>query len=233
MTKISLIIPAKDENKNLYKVLGELKKYKFIGEKIIITDKIDVELRNIAKKYNCKLIKQHTAGFGAAIKNGFKVAKYQYGCIFNADFSFDPKYLPSMIKKTNNHSFVYSNRYNKLSGSDDDTLVTTFGNKIFTFVCRYLLQIKLNDILYTYVLCDTKKFNSLKIKSNDFKLCIELPFNMKLKRYTYCQIPSRERKRLYGFKKVNELKDGFLILIQIIKSFFTSSTYLLCCSVNN
>ena len=43
---------------------------------------------------------------------------------------------------------------------------------------------------------------------------------MKLKKYTYCQIPSRERKRLHGFKKVNELKDGFLILIEVIKSFF-------------
>ena len=99
MTKISLIIPAKNENKNLYKVLGELKKYKFIGERIIITDKIDIELKNIAKKYHCKLIKQHTRGFGAAIKHGFKVAKYKHGCIFNADFSFDPKYLLSMIKK--------------------------------------------------------------------------------------------------------------------------------------
>ena len=36
----------------------------------------------------------------------------------------------------------------------------------------------------------------------------------------YTSTPSYEKKRIGGRKKVNELKDGFLILLEIIKLFF-------------
>ena len=37
----------------------------------------------------------------------------------------------------------------------------------------------------------------------------------------YVSIPSYELKRLAGKKKVNELKDGFLILTQMLRLFVT------------
>ena len=36
----------------------------------------------------------------------------------------------------------------------------------------------------------------------------------------YTSIPSYEKKRIGGKKKVNALKDGFLILTEMIKLFF-------------
>ena len=65
----------------------------------------------------------------------------------------------------------------------------------------------------------TSAFKSLNLKRKDFRFCIELPVLAKFKKCKFISKPSYERSRLSGRKKVNELKDGFLILLCILKMF--------------
>ena len=218
MDKVDLIIPAKEERKNIIILLNSLINKKFINKIIVVLDKN--KDKEIFKHKKVTIINQVTKGYGAAIKSGFKFSNAKYACIFNADGSFNINDLPKMynlIKKKND--FVFASRYLVNGGSEDDTLLTWFGNKVFTLLGKTLLNIKLSDILYTYVLCDRKKFLNLKIKSNDFRLCIELPFRINYLNYNYCSFPSYEYKRQYGKKNVNEFKDGFLILLEIFKCY--------------
>ena len=46
-----------------------------------------------------------------------------------------------------------------------------------------------------------------------------MPIKAKRNKMNFIDMPSYERKRIAGKKKVNEFKDGFLILISIIKLF--------------
>lgn len=219
--KISLIIPSKNEVESLGAVLSELNNNEFIDEIIIVVDDKNDNSISVAQKYNCKIVIQEKKGYGSAIIMGYKNVKNKFGCIFNADFSFDPKYFEELIKKSQSNDFIFGTRYEKQSGSDDDDIVTYVGNKVFSFITKYILGIKLTDILFTYVLCDVKKFNLLDFQSNDFRLCIELPVKVKKNKFTYSEVPMFERKRFAGKKKVNVIKDGFLILIEIIKSIKT------------
>ena len=66
----------------------------------------------------------------------------------------------------------------------------------------------------------TKSAKKLELKYNDFRICVELPIKAKFKKYNFISTPSMERKRIAGKKKVNAIKDGFLILTAIIISFF-------------
>ena len=215
---ISLIIPAKNEVESLEAVLSEIQENKLVDEIIVVVDNINDNSVETVNKFNCKLIIQKNNGYGAAIIEGFKHAKNKFGCIFNADHSFDPKYLDALTKESTKNDIIFGTRYNKESGSDDDTIVTFIGNKIFTFICNKILKIKISDVLFTYVLCNVEKFNKLSLKNHDFKLCIELPAKVKQNNFSYSEIPIFERKRYGGKKKVNALKDGFLILIEIIKN---------------
>ena len=217
--KISLIIPCKNEIESLGAVLNEVKDNKFVDEIIVIVDSENDNSIPIIKKYNCKLIIQSKKGYGSAIIEGFKKAKNAFGCIYNADHSFDPKYFYELMKLSNTNDFIFGSRYKGNGGSDDDDAITFIGNKIFTFITRFILRIKLSDILFTYVLCNVEKFNSLKLENNDFKLCIELPVKVKKKNYTYTDLEMFERKRYDGKKKVNVIKDGLLISFEIIKGF--------------
>ena len=152
MEKISLIIPCKNEVESLGAVLEEVKDNKFVDEIIVVVDSETDNSIPITKKYNCKLIVQKNKGYGSAIVEGFKNAKNNFGCIYNADHSFDPKYFNELIMLSKNNDFIFGSRYKGSGGSDDDDIVTFTGNKIFTFITRFILGIKLSDILVCFVL---------------------------------------------------------------------------------
>ena len=218
MKELTLVIPAKDEAECLPKVLDELKN--FDCKKIIIIPETDLNTQNAVKNFDCKIITQKAGGFGGALIQGIKEVETNFLCIFNADGSMDPKYLKSMFDElSNNCDFVFNSRYENSGGSDDDTFLTLVGNRIFTFICNLLFRLNISDVLFTYVMGKTLAFKSLDLKRKDFRFCIELPVLAKLKKYKFISKPSYERSRLTGRKKVNELKDGFLILLCILKMF--------------
>ena len=220
MSDLTLVIPAKYESTTLPTVIKELKNSNLKLNIIIVVPKYDLETINAIKEFDCKLLLQDGEGFGNAIRQGISSSTSKYTCIFNADGSFDPKYLSEMIKKLENNSdFVFNSRYEKDGGSEDDTVITFIGNKIFTFICNFLFSLNISDVLFTYAMGKTSCFNDLNLTRNDFTFCIELPVKAKFKNYNLTSLPSYERSRISGKKKVNELKDGFLILMSIIKLF--------------
>ena len=105
-------------------------------------------------------------------------------------------------------------------GSDDDNLITLIGNYIFTKLGNIFFSLKITDILFTYVLGKTLSFNNLALKSKDFTLCVEFPIKANRNQCVLANIPSYERSRIGGKKKVNAFKDGMLILLKMIKMFF-------------
>jgi len=218
MKELTLVIPAKDEAECLPRVLDELKN--FDCKKIIIIPEKDLNTRNSIKNFDCKIITQKVGGFGGALIQGIKQVETNFLCIFNADGSFDPQYLKDMYNELlNNCDFVFNSRYENSGGSDDDTFLTLVGNRIFTFICNLLFRLNISDVLFTYVMGKTLAFKSLDLERKDFRICIELPVLAKFKKYKFISKPSYERSRLSGKKKVNELKDGFLILLCIFKMF--------------
>jgi glycosyltransferase involved in cell wall biosynthesis len=218
MKNLTLVIPAKNEEYSLPKVLDEIKNINC--KKFIVLSKSDTSTIRSIRNYRCKIIMQKNNGYGNALIEGINSVKTDYLCIFNADGSFDPKYLNIMLNKTTiNKSFIFASRYMRGGGSDDDSSLTFVGNKIFTFIGKIFFKLKISDILFTYIMGETNKFKRLKLKNSDFKICVEIPIKVKINNFKYLSIGSFERKRLGGIKKVNEFIDGFLILIELTKNY--------------
>ena len=220
MDNLTLVIPAKNEKESLPEVLEELKNYNL--EILIVLEKEDKETIESAKNYNCKMLYQNGKGYGDALIFGINSVKTELFCIFNADGSFDPKELIKMIEKMNDDEadFVFGTRYEKNCGSDDDTIITTIGNFIFTKIGNLFFGLNITDILYTYIIGKTSKAIELNLSSKDFKFCVELPIKAKRKGYKLVTSKAYERSRIGGEKKVNIFKDGFMILLQMIRLFF-------------
>ncbi|MDC0215484.1 glycosyltransferase [Candidatus Pelagibacter sp.] len=219
MKDLTLLIPAKDEAESLPIILQKIKKKKY---KInIIINKNDYKTINAIKKYKVKLVYTKD-GYGNALKKGIKSIKTKYLLIFNADGSMDHKEIPQMFKaiKKRNDDLIFASRYlSKESGSMDDSMLTYIGNKIFTFFGKIFFGTNITDILFTFIIGKTLLFKKLKLKCNDFTICVEIPINAKRKNYKYSDISSFELSRIAGTKKVNEIKDGFLILMYMIRRF--------------
>ncbi len=219
MNDLTLIIPAKNESETLPLVLESLKKLKL---KIIISLKDDDlnTINSINKNENIKIHFQSGNGYGNSLREAISTCETKFFCIFNADGSFEKEDLFKMYNLIKNNDFVYTTRYEKSGGSEDDTLITFIGNKIFSKFGNIFFGLRITDILYTYLMGKTDAFKKLNIKSDDFKFCVELPIKMEISNMQYKCIPSYEYKRIAGKKKVNAFKDGFLILFEILRLFF-------------
>tara|TARA_B110001452_G_scaffold70694_1_gene57066 strand:+ start:1957 stop:2631 length:675 start_codon:yes stop_codon:yes gene_type:complete len=222
MKDLTLVIPAKNEPESLPYVLMELEKLDL--NFLIVLEKTDYITINAIDKFKSKIIFQVNNGYGDAILLGIENVKTEYFSIFNADGSFDPYELKNMYSEIKNNSLdlLLASRYKKNASSEDDTIVTLVGNKIFTLIGKIFFKLPISDILYTFVMGNTKKVSNLNLKQKDFTLCVELPIKAKRNGLKIADIPANEKSRIGGTKKVNAIKDGFLILIHMVKLFFNN-----------
>ena len=222
MKDLTLIIPAKNEAESLPLVVDSISK---LDCNIVISLKSDdIETINSVKNKKVKIFHQSKDGYGNSLREAIEKCETKYFCIFNADGSFDHNDLKRLYDNIGENDFVYTSRYEKQGGSDDDTLITFIGNKFFSKLGNILFSLNLSDILYTFLMGKTDCFKKLNINSNDFRFCVELPIKMHISKMTYLTIPSHEKKRIAGKKKVNAFIDGLLILIEMLKLFLTRKT---------
>ncbi len=221
MSNLTLLIPAKYEFESLPIFLKELQDYEY--KKIVILDQNDIKTIEAAKQFeDVEILYQKRNGYGSALIEGINHTNTEFFSIINADGSMNPNELSNMLDKIihNNFDIVFGSRYMNKAGSEDDDLITKIGNFLFSLLGKVFFNLKISDILYTYVLGKTNKVKDLHLKSQDFKFCVELPIKSHRNNLKYTSYPCNERKRIAGKKKVSPFLDGFRILMGMIYLFF-------------
>ena len=221
MKDLTLVIPAKFESESLPIFLNNIKNLNV--KKKIVLDKHDTEtIKSIKKFEEIDILFQEKTGYGSALIEGIRSTDTKYFCIINADGSMEPNDVFKMYDRitTKELDFIFASRYEKpLGGSDDDDIITSIGNYFFTKIGNIFFSLKISDILFTFKMGNTRKFNTLNINSPDFTFCVEFPIKVKRNGMLYETMPSFERSRIGGKKKVNPIVDGSLILLKMIKMF--------------
>ena len=133
MNNIEILIPTYNEAGNIKKTIIELNEKGFFNITILDAQSEDNTVE-IASSLNCKIIidKEKKIGFGHSLINGINSSKSEYCCIFDGDGSFNPDSISEMYNKLqSDKDFVFCSRYLGGNVSEDDTLVTKFGNFFF------------------------------------------------------------------------------------------------------
>ena len=219
--EIEILIPTFNEEGNIEKVIKELNNEGYDNITLLDANSTDQTV-SIAKQYNCRIImdEPNIRGFGHSIKNGLNKLNSKYFCIFDGDNSFNPKSISEMSEEVNNGAdFVFGTRYLNNTKSDDDTLITKFGNFFFTKLVSILFNINTSDVLFFYVFGKKENVIKLNLQQGDFTICTELLIKS-YKNFKCKEVLSKERKRLYGISKVNKIFDGVKILINILVLYF-------------
>ena len=169
MEHLTLIIPAKNEKESLPDVLSELKKYNL--KIIVVLEKEDLDTINSIKEYDCKILHQINKGYGDALVQGLRNVKTNFFCFFNADGSFNPNELKNMydLAIKGNADFIFGSRYMSGALSQDDTIITLIGNKIFTFIGKKIFS-KDTDLDLLHRLVIEKNINPKSKSGNQEKL---------------------------------------------------------------
>jgi len=154
--KLSIIIPAFNEEKTVEETVKKVKKQKILGfdKEIILvddgsSDRTSQILDEIGKKSPSIKVLHHpeNRGKGAAVKTGIENATGDYILIQDADLEYDPKYIPSLTTPVLNGEakVVYGTRLNRmphLQGEEQSLLFIAhfFGNRMLSLLTSLLLM---------------------------------------------------------------------------------------------
>ncbi len=239
MLSKSIIIPAKNEEKNLDPLLSRIPNFESEYEIIIICAESEdntvnkaYEIQNRLSELDIKVMIQESKGKGGAVFEALKITNGELIAILDSDISVDPETLRDFfeILEYGNGDFVNGTRfiYKKQYGAMRN--LNSLGNIFFQAIISLVINSKLSDSL-----CGTKVFkksqikkilewqNLLKIKDpfGDFDFIFSAAFSgNKIVEY-----PIHYRARVYGSTQISRFKDGFRLLFYFINSFivFNSS----------
>ncbi|MDP2923754.1 MAG: glycosyltransferase [Candidatus Omnitrophota bacterium] len=222
MKKVSVIIPAMNEENNIGYLLDEISKitttmknYQF--EVIVVDDHSKDKTAVIARSKNVKVVNNlRKPGKGYALISGFEVATGEYLVMMDADCSHRPEDIPLFIDTLEKGAgLVIGSRI--YGSSDEYTRVRAFGNIVLTLVFGLLYNRYLSDALNGYKAFQSEIFKKFEYTSRDFEIEIELLVNTLRAGMKIVEIPSHERVRKSGFSKSKVIKHGVKFLNRIIK----------------
>lgn len=218
--KISLIIPAMNEEQNLPKLLEKIN-YENFTEVILVDGKSSDDTIKIAKKLipSISILNQKSCGKGAAMKEGADYAKSDYLIFIDADGSMKPNETNVIISKlTSGYDFVKGTRNSLGGNSFDITLFRRIGNLVFTKLTNLLYHSDYTDLCYGYFGIKKEIFTNMKLNENNFGIEAEIAIKAKNTNCNIIEFGSIEYPRYYGSSNLNSIKDGWAILKTIFRN---------------
>jgi len=215
---ISLIIPAKNEEKNLKYIIPKIPD---IIDEIILVDGNSTD--NTVKKAlelnsKTKVIKQKTKGKGNAIIEGFSAAIGNILIMIDADGSMNPKEILLHLEKINEgYDLVKGSRFLKNGYTEDMTRFRKIGNNFFVKLTNFLFKVNFTDLCYGYISMKRDVFTKLDLYSEGFSIETEIVTKAALLKMKISEVPSIEKKRIHGTSNLKAIKDGYNILKTILK----------------
>jgi len=223
MDSVSVVVPAMNEGKTIAEVLRGIAAQKEVNEIIVVDGHSTDNTLEIARQTipSVKTIIQSGKGKGDALKAGFQAASGDIVVAIDADGSMDPAEIPQFIRSLRgDYDFAKGSRFLPESGTEDMTLLRRFGNKTFTVLVNILYGTSYSDCCYGYFALKKSAFNAIGVKSDGFEIETEINIRAGKKRLRAVEIPSYERRRLFGEGHLKALQDGWRILATILKEIY-------------
>ncbi len=180
--KLSIIIPAYNEEATIHLILDEIKAVELINEIqkeiIIVNDCSNDGTKEAIQKYvhdngdvRIKYFEHEVnKGKGAALHTGISQATGEYLVIQDADLEYDPDEYNELLKPVVSGfaDVVYGSRF---MGSKPHRILFfwhTIGNRFLTFLSNIFTNLNLTDMETCYKLFNTKMIQSIKLEEDRF-----------------------------------------------------------------
>mgnify|MGYP001262414432 CR=1 FL=1 len=218
---ITLVIPTINEIEGLKVVFPRIDRSLFDEVLVIDASSTDGTVEYISKYPDVKFVTQKSKGMQNAMMEMLEIVNTDYIVEFSPDNNCIPEQLPDIISKIyEGYDIVVVSRYLGEATSEDDTIISGFGNWMFSKMIRYLGKFPITDALTLYKgykssIPKEKLFN--KYLSTDLIFEPLLSAYSNLKGYKYAEIPGTEPARIGGESTLPWFKAGLCISLFIVR----------------
>lgn len=217
-TKVSVVVPAMNEAKNIGHVLEQLPEN--LHEVILVDGNSEdntIEAARAARP-DIRVLVQSGRGKGDAFRTGFAAVSGNLIVMLDADGSADPAEIPRFVEALEaGADFAKGSRYLPGGGSTDITGLRSMGNKVLSGSANLLHGTHFTDLCYGYNAFWARclPFISLDVPGFEVETLINLRIagaGMKI-----TEVPSYELDRIHGESNLNTFRDGFRVLGTIMR----------------
>jgi glycosyltransferase involved in cell wall biosynthesis len=224
---ISLIIPAKNEAKNLPHVLPLIPTD--VDEVILVDGNSTDGSVEVARSLrpDIRVVKQTGKGKGNALRAGFAAARGDIIVMIDADGSTDPREIPVFVSAImSGADFVKGSRFMQGGGSADITPLRKFGNWGLTTLVKLMYGGNFSDLAYGYAAFWRSIVPGLELDGDGFE--IETMMNIRALRsgIRVAEVPSFEAERIHGESNLNTFRDGWRVLKTIMREWVRPQKYI-------
>jgi len=218
--KVSVVIPALNEEENLKILLEELKNLSLINEIIVIDGYSKDKTVEVANKY-VDMVEYDKIGKGSALKKGMKLASGDIIICMDADLSMKSNEIYLLIAGIQaGYDLCMGSRFIQGGGTEDMSLTRKLGNKFFVFLVNVFWNMNYSDLCYGYRSFNKSCIEKLDLKNNGFGIETELSIKAAKQGLSVLEVPSYEKARIYGEGKLRTFNDGWIILKTILVELF-------------
>jgi glycosyltransferase involved in cell wall biosynthesis len=157
---------------------------------------------------------QQNRGKGAAVRTGIRKARGSVTVIHDADLEYNPQDFAKLMVPfvSEGADAVYGSRF--ATGGYRRVLYYrhTLGNRLITFLCNLLTDLNLSDVETCYKAVRTSLLQSIPIRSDDFRIEVELTFKLAKRGARIFEVPISYAGRSYEEGKKIGFSDALLAL---------------------
>lgn len=214
--KTAVIIPTYNESDNVVALVEEILGLGVVSDIIIVDDNSPDGTGQLAEE----LAKQHQGvhvihrsgklGLGTAYIAGFKLAlSLSADCIMtmDADFSHQPRYIPSLIAQTGVYDLSIGSRYVDGGGTINCNLWRRFLSRMGNIIARLALGLKATDCTagfrcYRRQVLETIDLDA--IFSSGYSFLVEMLYRCQKLGYRVGEVPIVFENRRQGASKISQ-----------------------------
>ncbi len=218
--KITVIIPAYNEQDSIDKVITEIPK--IVNEIIVVNNNSTDKTAEVATKTGATVLFEPNAGYGNACLKGMEYvsksdSKPDIIVFLDGDYSDYPEELTKVIAPIveRNIDFVIGARKKELRQPGAMTPQQVFGNWLATFLMRIFFKSTFTD-LGPFRAIKYQKLLQLKMIDTTYGWTVEMQLKVLKQKLTYEEVPLRYKNRIGVSKISGTVKGTVMAGIKII-----------------